>query len=488
MFYEAILSRKYFEARRELGLRCKELRFHARFLVVALILNRKEVVNNLVERFKSLVDDCKVSFPGTDFKEWKLVLQEIIRFLKVDATFTSTKPLRYSVLFDSHSSSLPYIKRFHARRLLKLQDALLTSYHKNEIKFTELTLDNYRMMQCLEWEPSGNFYEKPKLAPKDNGVINDFSGASGLIDINLAADMIDSSLPPNPRKTVLYHPSALHLIAVLGTIVEDLSPESIMLIYLSASGMTDLNISVQKDSNGVSLNNSKVRNSVRTHHKMDDSSRQNSVGEKTSTSYINLGSRGSGGFLYPEDLIPFTRRPLFLVIDSNNSQAFKILHGSEKAETIAMLLSPENPTSASSDQTPNGSQFTFFLTAPLLAFCQLVGLTLDTDGDAYNNADAIISSALADWEITLCTSNSLDLVWAQVLPDPILRRLIVRFIFCRAVLSLYSSPDRSSQFLPECLPELPDSVSSNSTSTQSYILRLAESLGVSSSFHLPEDT
>ena len=27
--------------------------------------------------------------------------------------------------------------------------------------------------------------------------------------------------------------------------------------------------------------------------------------------------------LYPEDLIPFTRYPLFLVIDSENSHAFK---------------------------------------------------------------------------------------------------------------------------------------------------------------------
>ena len=70
------------------------------------------------------------------------------------------------------------------------------------------------MLQCLEWEPSGSFYEMLKMEPSDNGAFSDHSGASGLIDINLAADMIDSSLAPNPHKAILYHPSVLHLIAV----------------------------------------------------------------------------------------------------------------------------------------------------------------------------------------------------------------------------------------------------------------------------------
>lgn len=452
-------------------------------------------MKNLVERLRALVDDCRVSFPGTNFKEWKQVLQEILRFLKVDATFLNTRPLRYNLLFDSHPSSLPSIKRFHARRALRLQEALLTSYHRNEVKFTELTLDTYRMLQSLEWEPSGSFYETPKMETSDNGGISDHSGASGLIDINLAADMIDSSLPPNPRKAILYHPSVLHLIAVLGTIIEDLPSDSILLIYISATGKVDLNIGLQRELYGNSLN-SKLYSASRAHHKWDDSPPQDPRCDGKDSSdhtgnYVFLGSRGCGGVsvLYPEDLIPFTRRPLFLVIDSDNSQAFKVLHGAERGETAVLLLSPERPSSMpSSDQTLSGSQFTFFLTAPLLAFCQLIGLTSDIDVDAYNTAETIISSALAEWEVSLCTSKSLDPVWAQVLPDPFLRRLIVRFIFCRAVLSLFYYPGKGSQSLPECLPSLPDAVSPNSASTQSYILRLAESLGVGAYFRLPEDT
>lgn len=64
VFYEAILSRRYFEGTkaRDLGVRAKELRFYARFLLVSLILNRTDMVKSLVERFKAVLDDCRVSF------------------------------------------------------------------------------------------------------------------------------------------------------------------------------------------------------------------------------------------------------------------------------------------------------------------------------------------------------------------------------------------------------------------------------------------
>ena len=36
-------------------------------------------------------------------------------------------------------------------------EAILSSYPRNEVKFSELTVDTFRMLQCLEWEPSGSF-------------------------------------------------------------------------------------------------------------------------------------------------------------------------------------------------------------------------------------------------------------------------------------------------------------------------------------------
>ncbi|KAG9451423.1 hypothetical protein H6P81_011388 [Aristolochia fimbriata] len=492
VFYEAILNRGYFEGSKggvaDLGLRFKELRFYARFLVVSLVLNRTETVRVLVEKFKALVEDSRVEFPETNFKEWKQVVQEIVRFLKVDTAFMNIRPLRYCVLFDSHPTSLPHVARFHSKRILRLQNAVLTSYHRNEVKFTELTLDTFRMLQCLEWEPSGTFYQMRTKETTENGGYGGFSdqsGTSGLIDINLVADMTDPTLPPNPRKMILYRPSITHFIAVLATICEELPPESILLVYISASGKASQSMASQMDIPKPYRNSMHVNNISHIEHKLDKGDSADSL-----ESCLWLGSRASGGanYLYPGDLIPFTRKPLFLIIDSDNSHAFKVIHGAERGETAAMLLSPGRPAFQSpSDRVYNGSQFTFFLTAPLQAFSQLAGLsTSDMDMDAFNKADNILSSAFAEWEVTLCTSDDLELAWSQVLTDPFLRRIILRFIFCRCVISLFCPPSSGDQYLPDCLPSLPDSLAPNSTKVESCVFRLSKCLGITTLFHFAE--
>lgn len=61
---------------------------------------------------------------------------------------------------------------------------------------------------------------------------------------------------------------------------------------------------------------------------------------------------------------------------------FQVLHGAERGEPCALLLSPLRPTYKSqsgADLTQNGSQFTLFLTAPLRACWQMFGLTFSDD-------------------------------------------------------------------------------------------------------------
>ncbi|KAL6991932.1 hypothetical protein U1Q18_010043 [Sarracenia purpurea var. burkii] len=199
---------------KDLGVRFKELGFYARFLLVSLILNRLEMMNLPVERFTALVDESVATFREPNFKELKLLVQEIVQFLKVNTCIINLRPLRYWAIFDSYPASLPYVTRFHAKRVLKFRDALLASCHRNEVKFAELTLDTFRMLQCLGREPSGSFYQKHSVESRENGAPIDHSATSGLIDINSAADMVDPTLPSNPKKSILYHPSATRLIVI----------------------------------------------------------------------------------------------------------------------------------------------------------------------------------------------------------------------------------------------------------------------------------
>lgn len=249
VFYDAILTREYFKDGmfHDLSLANKQLRFISRFITVCLILNRRDMVQQLLNQLKLLLDDCKRTFQDTDFKEWKLVVQELLRFLKADTPFLNLRPLRYSIVLDQphpDSQILP-----HAKRNLRLRDAVLSSYHHNEVryhyhyrscflhflfhlpfnffisissflqffllffwwvffqvKFSELTLDTFRMLQCLEWEPSGSFYQSNATKNGQNG--------SPPSRTNYSQEIADPTLPPNPRKAVLYRPSVTHFLAV----------------------------------------------------------------------------------------------------------------------------------------------------------------------------------------------------------------------------------------------------------------------------------
>lgn len=76
-----------------------------------------------------------------------------------------------------------------------------------QVKFSELTIDTFRMLQCLEWEPSGSFYQSSGSKPGQNG-------ATGTSRISYIQDIADPTLPANPRKAILYRPSLTHFIAV----------------------------------------------------------------------------------------------------------------------------------------------------------------------------------------------------------------------------------------------------------------------------------
>ncbi|KAK6804219.1 hypothetical protein RDI58_002003 [Solanum bulbocastanum] len=214
IFYEAVLTREYFKDGmfQDVNLSNKQLRFLARFMTVCLVLNRHDMVFQLVNQLKMLLDECKRAFQENDFKEWKLVVQEIVKFRKAYPAFMNIRPLRYSVVLDLHPDCLPQV--VEAKRKLRLRDALLCSYHPNEVKYSELTLDTFRMLQCLEWEPSGSFYQTGGVPPSGVGTGIGQNGAPGPSRVNYSQDISDPTLPPNPRKSILYRPSVTNYLAV----------------------------------------------------------------------------------------------------------------------------------------------------------------------------------------------------------------------------------------------------------------------------------
>uniref|UniRef100_A0A1J3DIX6 Protein SCAI n=1 Tax=Noccaea caerulescens TaxID=107243 RepID=A0A1J3DIX6_NOCCA len=495
VFYEAILTREYFKEGlfQDLNIANKQLRFLARFLMVCLVLGRREMVHQLVEQFKRLIDECKRTFQETDFKEWKVVAQEIVRFLKSDTAFMNIRPLRYSLVLDPNlDAGTP-----RASRSLRLTDAILSSYHCNEVKYSELTLDSFRMLQCLEWEPSGSLYQSsgPKLGQ---------NAPTGAARIN-SQNMTDPTLPPNPRKAVLYRPSITHYLAVLATICEELPSNGILLLYLSASGkIGQASLSPLSARSVTSIEDNILRDfEYHTVKKEGNPSLQiMPSGDRPGQTLrqisedacgLSFGSHGLTGSscIYPSDLVPFTRKPLFLIIDSDHSAVFKNICGAEKGEPAALLLSPSHTpplVSADFSRQPSGSFFTIFLTAPVQAFCLLIGISgSEMETDVFIKAEKLLSSFMNEWASTLAASDTLHPVWSQMLKDLFLRRLLLRFIFCRAVLGLYTAILNNKQNQPECFPSLPESLAPTAPAVQTAVLQVAIVFGATSKFTLPQD-
>ncbi|TXG66520.1 hypothetical protein EZV62_007795 [Acer yangbiense] len=471
IFYEAILTREYFRdgLYQHLNLANKQLRFLARFLMVCLVLNRREVVHQLVNQLKLLVDECKRTFQETDFKEWKLVVQEIVRFLKADTAFMNIRPSRYSPVLDMHPDALVHVSTSVTKRNLRLRDAILSSYHQNEVKFSELTLDAFRMLQCLEWEPSGSFYQSSNVKIGQNG-------GPGPSRINYSQDIVDPTLPPNPRKTILYRPSVTQFIAVLATICDELPADGVLLIYLSATGAgtstnTADNIIRSSQIHTIHSDASSSSPSSSPSNSLNPTSRQSKedcIGYNTSC--LQFGTRGNGGY--------------------HGINYLQLINGAEKGERAALLLSPSSSipiAAADFSRSPSGSPFTIFLTAPLQAFCLLLGFSgSEFEADTYTKAEKLVSSSMNEWGLTLATSDNLDPVWAQILCDPFLRRLLLRFLFCRAVLKLYGPTSDKKEFQPECMPLLPVTVLPMATICQTLVLELANIFGATDRFIFSE--
>ena len=89
------------------------------------------------------------------------------------------------------------------------------------------------------------------------------------------------------------------------------------------------------------------------------------------------GKRPTGGkephCLYPGDLYPFTRKPLFVVVDSDNSFVFQQIPR-YFGQPLMVLMSPQDTPPTLRDVRHGGSLFTLFLHAPLAAFCLICNI------------------------------------------------------------------------------------------------------------------
>ncbi|ORY35241.1 hypothetical protein BCR33DRAFT_855713 [Rhizoclosmatium globosum] len=451
VFYEAIRERQYFRDvldAKNPPLMIKKLRYYARFIVVCLLLNSNDTIKKLMDELTGLIDEYTKTFKPSDSQEWNVVLSEITTFLEAERRLTPTNPETPSTQLIPPQSRLPLSKSISlapssadAPPRLKLQEAILVGNYANQIKFSELTLDMYRMLQSLEREPSAASGKGGAMAPPV--VQNDamqVDGAEGSTVVGggdaaaaaaAAGTGAATAKRANPHKYLLYRPTLAQLLLYVATAYKDINENSALMLYISADG--------SKRQTGESVGyNGGVATAV-------NYSRKNA--EKVDLDQTNLIHS-----LHPGDLVPFTRKPLFVVMDSTNSVAFKSTpHVFNQA--FVCLMSPVEYPSILKEPAQIGSLFTMFLHSPIKAFAYISDIP-NTQAETwvkcypiFNQIEKLITDALE-------LSTSLDKSFKRFMQDDFLRQVIVRFAVCSGLLYSHSG-FKEPKYLPSSQPSLP---------------------------------
>ncbi|XP_019887713.2 protein SCAI isoform X1 [Ooceraea biroi] len=426
-FYAAIRGRAYYSrAAKEdrSDLMVKKLRYYARFIVVCLLLNRMKLVRELVQELDAQIADYTSTYEPEDQLEWNLVLDEIKAFVKAESAVgvlhSDSNPIVLTHRLGPQTC--PPVER-SPPMCLSLQEILIVGNCTDQVKFSELSMDMFRMLQTLEREPRD-----------DPNHLHDASPAGRMPFRPGPYPGPENGAPrrDNPHKYLLYKPTYSQVQVFLASGFKELPANGALLLYLSADGC--FSTIKHPEEMGYDLGG------VSTCSKRDP----------------EHGKRPAGGkephCLYPGDLYPFTRKPLFVVVDSDNSFVFQQIPR-YFGQPLMVLMSPQDVPPTLRDLRHGGSLFTLFLHAPLAAFCLICNVG-SLPVQHWERCQRYIERFLNEAS-QLVTRSRCETSVLQFFGDDFLRLLLVRYVFCDVVLNLHRS-FRGYQQRPRCHPPLPN--------------------------------
>ncbi|XP_015765938.1 PREDICTED: protein SCAI-like [Acropora digitifera] len=336
-----------------------------------------------------------------------------------------------------------------------LQEIIIVGTCEKQVKFSELTLDMFRMLQALEREPE----EAPSRT-----LVTSTEVSESIDDRETIGEVNRSSTQrPNPHKYLLYKPTFSQLYVFLACGVKELPNNGVMLVYISGDGCpgsAKAGSGGPYEMGGVSMSHKKVGK--------EESERR---------ARANLKDFHC---LYPEDLVPFSRKPLVVIVDSSKSNAFEYFPSLFGQPLICLMSSIMAPTTMQ-EQSRKGSLFTLFLVSPLLAFCHVCNIA-DLRSDLWDSCQRQVRRILNDsLRIFYDWSRCVDIAFVQLLDDEFLRLMILRFIFCFYTMHLHRA-FKGSDYYPKSFPKLSAEILLNG-SLEKQVLELASMLDVRSLFY-----
>ncbi|XP_077301693.1 protein SCAI [Arctopsyche grandis] len=469
-FYAAIRGRAYYSrASKEdrSDLMVKKLRYYARFIVVCLLLKKMKLVRELVAELDRHIADYASTYDPEDQVEWNVVLDEIKSFIKAEAMVSVLHADSNPIVLSHRLSPLttPPVERSQVMNLT-LQEILIIGSCTDQVKFSELTMDMFRMLQTLEREPQEDYNHLYDTSPAPLHGSGTGRGSGGYAGVpgskGYPVENGDrSGKRDNPHKYLLYKPSLSQVLVFLASGFKELPLNGALLLYISADGC----FSTTKHPEDMGYDLGGV---------ITNSRRELEHGKKG----VHLKEMHC---LHPGDIYPFTRRPLFVIVDSDNSFAFQHIP-KYFGQPLVTLMSPQDTPPSFQDQQHNGSLFTLFLHSPLTAFCYCCNLT-NVPIHHWERCQSYIDRFVTEAS-RLFTRCRLELSYMQFFGDDFLRLVLVRFVFCDVVLRLHRG-FRGRQQRPRAAPPLPDAELLENSALATLVLDLATHLDVATHFRDP---
>lgn len=391
-FYSAILSRNYFKLtdnrdnnQRDIKVRC--LRYLARYFVIGLLLKDQQlmstILNSLQNEKNSIPEEISINRD-----DWNSVLKEGSNFMDLDNIVTIVNAQDEIVYVQQRL----VFKQISEAKGLKLRNAVLIGSCEKQLKFSELTIDMFRMIQLIEYLP---------LKRTEEEIIN------------------MSYLSSNPCKHLLYKPLFGQINAFLSAIYKDLPEDGVLMIYIS-----------------------------------NDETKANTENKKNMFATKQFEKHQKDKF-YPEDIAPFTRKPLFIIVDIEKSDVYQSIPSSFHEPQICLMAPTKVPEHVKSKKY--GSIFTLFLFEPLFAICQLCRV-LKLDEAKWKDCQQMINK-VGQASIEMLLEEKIDVIdpFGKLLSDPFLHNIMAHFFLCLFIFRLYKDSQGVS-FLPTCSPPIPSNI------------------------------
>eukprot|EP00095_Tigriopus_kingsejongensis_P009832 maker-scaffold21_size687808-snap-gene-1.16 protein:Tk09832 transcript:maker-scaffold21_size687808-snap-gene-1.16-mRNA-1 annotation:"hypothetical protein TcasGA2_TC003262" len=418
-FYAAIRARAYYSrAGREdrPDLMVKKLRFYARFIVVCLLLKKMKLVRDLVRELAKHIDEYTATYEPDDQLEWSLVLGEIKSFIDADTVVNVLDSDSNSIVLSHRLNPLitPPVEKSPIMSL-SLQEVVVVGSHSEQVKFSELTLDMFRMLQTLEREPQEEFAQIYDVSPAPGR--SPFENGSGM---GLKRE--------NPHKYLLYKPTVAQFLIFMASGHRELPSNGALMLFISGDGCFS-----------------------------------------TKPSPEDLG-------LHPGDLQPFTRRPMFLVVDSDNSVAFGRLQRIFD-QPLIVLMSPQETPTAFQDDRHKGSLYTLFLHSPLSGFAFITNI-VDIPIHLWDKCQAYVDRFMTEASRLVTRSRGVDTSYLNFMGDDFLRLILCRHIFSCVTFRIHRNFRTRTKTLPSSNPTLPELDILENPTLQRYALDLALQLDV----------